>query len=138
MSVASIATKWPNLIDKNELQQLDNECRILRNFDQYPETDDIFEFWAKISDNKYADNKPMFGYLTKFIFNLLVLSHSSANVERVFSTINLLKTKQRNRLNTETIIGILHSKRLITDTCYNFKATSDLRRLMTKDIYSHT
>ncbi|CAH0397053.1 unnamed protein product [Chilo suppressalis] len=55
----------------------------------------------------------MFPLLSNFVFNILSLPHSSANVERIFTHINLLKTIQRNRLSTESITSLLHSKRLI-------------------------
>jgi hypothetical protein len=41
---------------------------------------------------------------------LLFLPHPNANVERIFSSVNVIKTKQRNALNTESLEGILHSK----------------------------
>jgi hypothetical protein len=44
---------------------------------------------------------------------LLCLPHSSANIERIFSSVNVIKTKQRNALNSESIEGILNSKTAI-------------------------
>lgn len=52
----------------------------------------------------------MFPLLAQFVQNLLTLPHSSANVERLFSSINLMKTKIRNRLTTDTLTGLLFTK----------------------------
>lgn len=52
----------------------------------------------------------MFPLLAQFAQNLLTLPHSSANVERLFSVINLMKTKIRNRLHTDTLTGLLYTK----------------------------
>lgn len=52
----------------------------------------------------------MFPLLAQFAQNLLTLPHSSANVERLFSAINLMKTKIRNRLHTDTLTGLLYTK----------------------------
>lgn len=79
----------------------------------------------------------MFPTVTNFVFKIMTLPHSSANVERIFSIVSLLKTKQRNRLNTKTIEGLLHSKRLVNSCgdCFNFKVDGDMRRLFNSKIY---
>ena len=67
---------------------------------------------------------------------LMSLPHSSACVERIFSQVNLMKTKTRNSLNTETLIGMLHAKRTFEDTTSDkFKVTTDHMKLMTERIY---
>ncbi len=52
----------------------------------------------------------MFPNLAELMVNLLVLPHSSAAVERIFSQVKLIKTDLRNRLNTESINALLLSK----------------------------
>ena len=66
---------------------------------------------------------------------LLSLPHSSACVGRIFSKVNLMKTKTRNFLNTETLIRMLHGKRTFEDaTSDKFKVTTDHMKLMTKNL----
>ena len=50
---------------------------------------------------------------------------------------NMTKSKQRNRLNTKTIEGFLHSKRLVDSggNCFNFNVDNHMRRLLNRDIY---
>lgn len=71
----------------------------------------------------------MFPILNTFITALLSLPHSSAAVERIFSAVNLIKTKTRNRRGTRSLIGLLHSKREITRNkkyYYDFNITNEL------------
>jgi hypothetical protein len=119
-SIMPLATHFPNLVTKNNLQALDLEWRQLRNSNlKFDDNASICTFWLKVENEKYADTTPVYPLLSKFALNLLSLPHSSANVERIFSQVNLLKTKQRNRLSTSTIVGLLHSKSYIKSECFN-------------------
>lgn len=119
-SLTEIALRFPNLIKENELQSLDNEWRHLRNT-EIEFDDNVILFWKQIKNIKYGNEEYTFPILSRFVFDLLTLPHSSANVERVFSAINLMKTKQRNKLNSSSISGLLNTKQLINrDTCFTF------------------
>lgn len=136
-SLVNIAALFPNLIKDTDLQSLDTEWRLLRNLKDIKDYENNMEtFWLKIKRLKYGDDSPMFPFLGKFITHLLCLPHSSANVERVFSAVNLIKTKQRNKLNTKSINGLLHTKRYIgKQNCYNFKIDQKLYARMSKSMY---
>lgn len=76
-----------------------------------------FRFWHgtyRLLENVYNLKSNIgemeFPLLMKLVNYLIVLPYSSAYVERIFSCINLNKTKIRNRLGTETLTGIPHSK----------------------------
>ncbi|KAJ8980514.1 hypothetical protein NQ317_007934 [Molorchus minor] len=71
-SIANIAKKWPNLVAENKLQILDNEWRLLRNYDAYPDTNNVLLFWSEIAEIKCGYNTDMFRDLTKFIFNICI------------------------------------------------------------------
>lgn len=58
---------------------------------------------------KHGDCSVAFPHLSKFIFSLLCLPHWRAAVERIFSSISALKTKQRNKLSASTLAGNLHT-----------------------------
>lgn len=96
----------------------------------------ITSFWHDISDLKIGTDNFKF---PNFIFNVLCLPHSSANVERIFSRINLNKTKTRNRLKYDTLEGILYTKSLVSSSgkCYNFKIGNNLiKKLNSKILYT--
>lgn len=137
-SIIPVCTLFPNIIQKNDFQKVDNEWRILRNCEEMKTySDDIEIFWDNISSLKHGDDTQMLPFLSTFIFNILSLPHSSANVERIFSQINLMKTKQRNRLSTESITGLLHTKRLVNDNnnCYNFEISPKMTAVMAKEYW---
>lgn len=82
-----------------------------------------------------------FNEVADFALSVLSLPHSNADCERVFSTVNCMKTKLRNRLNTETINGALHTKQHIKGrgrdsgkNCVNFQPNDEMFSRMTKNI----
>lgn len=134
-SISHIAILFPNILKDDKLQQLDSEWRLLRNTDEIQSfPDEIIMFWNKVKKLEFGDGSAMFETLSNFVFDILTFPHSSANVERVFSSINLLKTKQRNKLNTETITGLLHTKKYIgNNSCYSFPVEKKLMSFMNKE-----
>lgn len=139
-SVISVCRLFPNVIDLKHFQDIDTEWRILRNTEKIKDfPDDVELFWEKISLLKNGEGHPMFPLLSQFVFNILSLPHSSANVERIFSAVNLMKTTQRNRLSTETIVGLLHAQRHIkgdgSNNCFNFDINKQMSACMSKEYW---
>ena len=67
--------------------------------------------------------------LANFALAALSLPHSNAECERVFSKVNLFKTKQRNKLKTKTVNGALLSAGCIKDSggsCVKFNPSKDM------------
>jgi len=96
------------------------------------------DFWKTVKDLKNCDNLEEFSALNSFVSYVLTLIHSSASVERLFSSINLNKTKIRNRISTDTMTGILHSKNLLSNQgqhCYAFNITSDMIHKHSYEMY---
>jgi hypothetical protein len=125
-SIGSVAGSFPNIV--TDINDLDREFRLLKNSDIDFQVDDV-EFWKNVSNIKKGDGTPLFSQLSQFVSILLTLPHSSACVERIFSVINLNKTKLRNRLGVTTLSGLLHSKRLISEDgsqCYNFTISPEI------------
>lgn len=140
-SIIPLVKNFPNIIHENDFQALDNEWRLLRNTKIECSVEICAdEFWNKIEKLCYADNKPMFPLLTKFVFNMLSLPHSSANVERIFSQVNLLKTNQRNKLCTASIVGLLHTKNYIDSknlNCYTVNFPEEIFKLHKQTMYKY-
>lgn len=69
----------------------------------------MMDFWQCVKSKciKNSDDSETFQLINDLVQYILILPHSSAAVERIFSTINLNKNKTRNRLSTETLTGIL-------------------------------
>ncbi|KAL3175759.1 hypothetical protein MRX96_000946 [Rhipicephalus microplus] len=131
-SIAPLAVSFPLIVRENEVNELDREWRLLRNMDLSEHAGlTASQFWHAVSQMRKGDGSQEFPLLSAFMKNILCLPHSSAAVERVFSQVNLLKTKQRNRLSTDALCGLLHAKRTLTDSsCYTFQITpSHLKRM---------
>lgn len=65
------------------------------------------EFWCEVLNYKDSEGIIVFEELAMFALSLLKLPHSNAEVERLFSKMNVIKTKLRNRMNLETLNAIL-------------------------------
>jgi len=94
----------------NNLNGLDREWRLFQNTDykSYVNIDHV-SFRETNLKFKRGDNNLLSPKLYNFVKLLLSLPHSSACVERIFSVINLNKTKTRNRLSTK-LWFITHQK----------------------------
>ncbi|CAD7081716.1 unnamed protein product [Hermetia illucens] len=108
-SIAPLLQQVPRLLADN-IQEIDSEYRALINFVKDKEQIlDIEEFWRMVARIEIG-NEQAFPNLVKLVFAILSFPHSSANVERVFSQVNLMKTKIRNRLENATIKACLQTK----------------------------
>lgn len=70
--------------------------------------DDTTKFWSEVSQYKDSAGNNPFNEICSFAFQLLSLPWSNADVERLFSQMNLVKTKLRNRIQSDTVNAILH------------------------------
>ena len=86
------------------------------------------EFWLELKQVTDANNKPKFDILVELMCTLLVLPHSSACVERVFSQVNIVKTKQTNKLLCETVSNrILAKQAVVKDgVCHTWNPSKSL------------
>jgi hypothetical protein len=74
-----------------------------------------------------GDNDRMFNEICNFVFYSMSLPHSYAAAERIFSKLNLIKTKTRNRLLPNTCNNLMLSKELSHDKkCFTWKPCEKL------------
>ena len=106
-SLVPLAVRFSNLVSEVKLQILDDEWHILSveplPFDHKnmePE-----EFGRILSTGSVQ-----FPTLCSFMSSLLSLPHANVDVEWVFSSVNLIKKKSRNRLHTSTVRALLRQK----------------------------
>lgn len=114
-SLIPLINLFPSLIEKNNIDELESQWHESLNQEEVPKNLRLDEYWNKIFNLKNAVGDPMFPLLIKFIGPILALPHSSATVERVFSQLNLIKSKQRNALHTATVNAIMIGKGLLDD-----------------------
>ncbi|XP_057336016.1 uncharacterized protein LOC130674641 [Microplitis mediator] len=136
-SIANLGTLFPVLCPQ-DLTELDREWRLLRNLKLPFTCEDnvrVDEFWCYISRITKGDGSKMFPLLATFTEVLLCLPRSSANVERLFSSINMMKTHVRNQFNTKTLTGLLFTKNDLETPCFDVKLTDDYKQLFTTNMY---
>lgn len=114
-SLYPLVKHFQNILSITDLQQLDDEFREIRCM-ELPEDIDVNDgpqFWGQILSTRRFDGELAFPLLHSIIPAFLALPHSSAKVERIFSTYNLNKTKTRNRILTKNMDGILSAKEYV-------------------------
>jgi|SRR5215469_2231052 len=96
------------------------------------------EFWTKVRNYENALGIKCFKELAEISLAAFSLPVSNAFVERVFSFVTNVKSKQRNKINVSTLESILRIKSNLTVNnlcCKDFKVTKNMLSLFTKDIY---
>ena len=131
--VIQLASKFPNILSENDLLKLDDEWRELQFTDTVDipkysgHRDNVATFWGnlgKIEDACGSLKFPIIGKLTK---SLLSIPHSNADVERIFSHVNLIKVKQRNKLKVSTLDALLMVKQgSSSNSCVHFNPTPEM------------
>lgn len=126
------------------LQKIDDQWRklVLMRFPELTGKEEPDLFWAKILSYSDIDGANELKELAKFALDVLVLPHSSASCERVFSKVSAVKTKSRNKIMTNTLNGLLLSAQCASTQggCAVFKITDDMLSRMSREMYapSHT
>lgn len=141
VSLISIFNDVPRIVsfyNAEELQNIDNQWRKLENFelsDTVKALDDTEDFWVSLYQLQIDGEYP-FKCVSEFILRTLSLPHSSADCERVFSKVNLIKTKMRNKLGLESMNGLLLSSQYMKETsCIDFEPTKNMIDSMNLSMY---
>lgn len=135
ISITPVMTFFKEQFKNIDLNSLDLEWRLLRNTNVDISLE-IEDFWASVKQIQNGNGSETFPLVNNLVFYILTLPHSTAAVERIFSTVNLNKTKLRNRLSTDTLKGILHSKNLLKDqSCFNFDIPPSMTKTLNNNMY---
>uniref|UniRef100_A0A1Y1MMI1 HAT C-terminal dimerisation domain-containing protein n=2 Tax=Photinus pyralis TaxID=7054 RepID=A0A1Y1MMI1_PHOPY len=65
------------------------------------------DFWSEVNLYRDSGNENPFKELAKFALTILTLPHSNAEVERLFSAMNIIKSKLRNRMQLPMLNALL-------------------------------
>lgn len=138
-SISAAAHAFKNLLDL-DIVALDREWRQIRNTEiDVTDHETLLSYWRKVKKLKKGDESAeAFPLINKFISFIFTLPHSTACVERIFSAVNLNKTKIRNRLEADTLTGLLQSKNLMNKEekcCYNFEVKASMLSKHNKKMY---
>lgn len=112
-------------------ETINSEYRALADYEELKvfKKSSISDFWISVGQIQNELNNFMFANIFRIAQGVLSIPHSSANVERIFSVQNLIKTKCRNRLAIDTCSALLQTRDLIkfkNNCCHSFKINEDL------------
>lgn len=96
------------------------------------------EFWIAVSQHTDASGASDFYDLGLFALSLLSLPFSNAAVERVFSHMNNIKTKTRNRMKQPLLEALLHIRSYMARNrmcCHEFEPTKQMFACFNADMY---
>ena len=68
------------------------------------------EYWLVVKDAKISSGEPKYPNLTRFIELVASFPFSNAAVERMFSLLKRIKTDDRTRLKSSSLVSLLHCK----------------------------
>ena len=107
---------------------------------KWKEVNNTISFWSEVNNYRDASNCNPLKELADFALSVLVLPHSNGEVERVFSQMNIVKNKLRNRMETKmvnAILGIRAGLRRNDKCCYNYELPPDVLKMIgTTEAYS--
>lgn len=141
-SLGPMYASLPILFGDIDINEVDREWRKLP-FVHYESAKidrntNIIDFWTYISKLKKGDETPMFPLMVFLVKNIMTLPHSSACVERIFSMVNAIKTKERNRLQTDNLCGLLQTKSMLkasSSECYNYTLNNEFLKKFNQNMY---
>jgi hypothetical protein len=92
-----------------------------------------YDFWTEVLSYRDASGMNPYREVADLATKLLVLPHSNAEVERLFSQMALVKNKIRNRMLNPTLSAILHIKsglRRTNQTCSTYEFPTEMLKII--------
>jgi len=103
-------------------------------------TSDTVQFWAEVYKFRNAADENPYVNLCDLSITVLSLPHPSAHIEKVFSQMNIVKSKLRNRMGLETlnvVLRIRYGLKIVGHTCQSYTIpASVIRSVGTMAAYS--
>ncbi|XP_046869672.1 uncharacterized protein LOC124462142 [Drosophila willistoni] len=127
-----LKTKKKNIIPILEFFGIPNIDEIERQYNEltlisWENTEDTIKFWVEVLNYRDSGGNNRFSKLSSVALEIHSLPWSNAEVERVFSQVNLIKNKIRNRMNVDTLNSILTIRSGLSrhnKCCFDYKVSS--------------
>ena len=134
-SLVTILSQLPRICKNSDFQMIDDEWRHLPFYgiEGTMKNLETVVFWGKMLNLKNDGEEYLFRNLSQVVLNVLSLPQFNADSERLFSKINLMKTKIRNKLIVPTARGLLLASQRVkySGGCPNFTPSKDMLSRMT-------
>lgn len=134
----------PANVDRDEIERqrrLVNALRLEDITDQSIETLTPERLWICLLNHKNAGGQHVCKELAEFAIRALSLPISNATVERVFSIMNIVKTKLRNRMQLPMLQAITRIRLHLSVRkmcCTNFRPTVEMLKMHNSKMYAKT
>ncbi|CAG4966052.1 unnamed protein product [Parnassius apollo] len=152
LSIVPLATILPRIITHNTatgdgslLQSLDDQWQNLPLRclpDDITQEKEVDLFWSKLLTFENLCGEKEFTVLAQFALDVLCIPYANADCERIFSKINLIKTKSRNRILTNTINNVViasDSAKHLEKGCISFEPTRQMaNKIVSNVLYATT
>lgn len=130
-SIIPLAIQFPNLVSDNNLDKLSDQWRELKfcKGDLYYLSDkDPPAFWMEVKKLRDLNGRPKFDILSEFMCSLVAMPLSSASIERIFTQLNTVKTKQNNKLFCETVSNRILARQAVRRDggCYTWNPSINM------------
>ncbi|XP_023239317.1 uncharacterized protein LOC111637940 [Centruroides sculpturatus] len=127
------------LTDDAILTRIDFQWRKIHTI-QWKETSSTINPWMDVAQYRDAARENPFQDLVNFVLKFFLLPHSNAEVERLFSQMNIVKTKLRNRLNSSlsSVLTIRYGLKRLGKCSYDYELPANvIRKTGTMKSYQH-
>lgn len=126
----------------NEIEKIDSQWKKISVITWNDSNTSATSFWAEVNNFKDASNTNPFKELSNFALTVLSCPWSNAEVERVFSSMNIIKSKARNKMGTLLLTSLLQIRSGLkrnNKCCHNFKLPSEVvKHIGTNSIYKNS
>jgi hypothetical protein len=106
---------------------------------QWSETKNTELFWVEVALYRHASNENPFSDIINLAFKILCLPHSNADIERMFSVMDIVKNKLRNKMKLPLLNNILNIKfglKRVGKCCNNYLLPDHIIKVIdTKESY---
>lgn len=136
-SLSNVLDMFPNVLENDAIKQsIDEEYRQMK-YDKDVQNlmcsdgsnsscANVEQFWNKVNNLTDSGNITKYKHLTNFVKCLMCIPISNAQCERIFSQVNIIKTKYRNRFLPNHISCLLHVKQSLSDGCTSFEPSKEM------------
>ncbi|KAK4297981.1 hypothetical protein Pmani_029642 [Petrolisthes manimaculis] len=129
-SVAQIGARYRSTFE--DLDGLENEWSSI-GLQQWPKSclGNLISFWTEVNEKENSAGEKLFSNISSLVLSLLSLPFSNATVERIFSQMNVVHSKPRNRLNVRSVEALLQIRYGLIhyfQSCVNFEPSDDMIR----------
>ena len=115
--------------NSSHIEVLENQWRHLnlikwKEGEKDDKVKDAENFWIEVGNYKDASGNNPYQELHEMAMRILSLPHSNAEVERLFSQMNLIKSKLRNKLSTSSVNAVLAIRcglKRMKSCCYSYE-----------------